>query len=147
MENIVEFNKSNLADLKKEIEAALSDALSKFGLKGELGNIKYESTQFNVDVVVSTPAHAGKQFAENAIRWGLKPEWFGQSFTYRGEMYTITGINPRRRKYPVIARSETGTTIGFHGETIRRLLDGAQYKPMTAIIAEAEAFEFGGGKS
>jgi hypothetical protein len=125
MKTITEFNKGNIADLRREIEAALSDALSKFGLKAKLGSLKCESTQFTGAITVSTPDNAGKQFAENAILWGLKPEWFGQSFEYEGEMYTITGINPRRRAYPVIAKSKPGPTSCFRAETIRGLLGGA----------------------
>jgi hypothetical protein len=68
-------------------------------------------------------------FAYLAERYGLAPSDFGREFTAGGERFRITGIDPKRPKYPVSAeRLPDRRGFKFTAENIAMLLK-AQSKP------------------
>ena len=50
--------------------------------------------------------------------FGLKREWLGKKVTDRGVTYTITGLNPRSKKFPVT----TNTGVRFSAEYLAALI-------------------------
>lgn len=59
-------------------------------------------------------AKAERDFKRWAETYGLKPEWFGQTFTSRGTDYRIVGINTRAPKFPVqVERVHDGRSFKF----------------------------------
>ncbi len=50
--------------------------------------------------------------------FGLKPEQFGKTFCYDKKTYTIIGIKPNSHKYPVLAKSERGTSYKFPAKVV-----------------------------
>jgi hypothetical protein len=59
-----------------------------------------------------------ESFRSNAKLLGLEPDDLGKEFTFRGQLYTICGLKPKSRKYPVIARSDNGKDYKFGSRTV-----------------------------
>jgi len=79
---------------------------------------------------VSIPAPDGtalnldkEMFALLASRFGLAPSDFGREFTVGGERFRITGIDPRRPRYPISAeRVPDRHSFKFTAENVAMLL-------------------------
>jgi hypothetical protein len=64
--------------------------------------------------------HAKALFDVCAPRFGLKPEDFGRTFSFRGSDYRVTGIAPRGASYPVLAeRVRDGRGFKFPASAVR----------------------------
>jgi hypothetical protein len=79
---------------------------------------------------VSIPASDGTAFNLEkdmfeylAARYGLTPSDFGREFTAGGERFRVTGIDPRRPKYPISAeRIPDRRGFKFTAENVAMLL-------------------------
>jgi hypothetical protein len=124
---ITKFDTDNLKDLRKAIDSAITEALSKFGLSGELGKIRYQDTEFAATLTVSTASNGQNLFIQFAKIYKLKPEWFGQQIKdSKGTVYTISGLDLKRKKFPVVATSPEGTPVGFTADGVRAQLGDKQ---------------------
>lgn len=54
--------------------------------------------------------------------YGFQKEDFGRSFVINKNVYTILGINPRNRKYPIIASNNNGVNYKFAPITVTKSL-------------------------
>jgi len=101
---ISKFDRPACRIIEQEAIAALQAVAALHGLtlKAKSGNFSPEA--FNVTLTFSTTGAEGipQDFARAAPAIGLKAEDFGKTFTtLSGKTFRITGINLRRRKYPV----------------------------------------------
>lgn len=88
------------------------------GVRVNIGNITYQQNEIRTKLTVrsnavSDDAIAEKDFKRNAFYFGLNADDFGKSFKSRGETFTICGIKPRSRKYPILAKNARGKTYKF----------------------------------
>lgn len=51
-------------------------------------------------------------------RFNLKPEQFGTTFMHRNERFTVIGIKPRSKTYPVLGRNDNGKVYKFPGSVL-----------------------------
>lgn len=115
------FDRSNLKTIRNDIDAALAAVEKKHGIKFNLGNIRYSANDFrtklecvSVTSANGAPVDADKvKFEQNAFLFGVKKDAFGKSFTSHGRRFTITGINPRAKRYPVTAVGPQGGGYKF----------------------------------
>ena len=127
-----------IARIRRVVEENLDGALDDIqeGLQVKLGNARYErgtiypiTFKFEVSAtndegIVETPE--ASSFKRNAVRYGLSPDDLGKTFkTWRGEEYTITGLNTRRRKYPISAVDKNGKSWKFPAEQVKDALSRA----------------------
>jgi len=91
-----------------------------------------DGNAFETGFRVSLPGREGEErkrekefFAKAAEHLGLKPTDFGREFVDRGERFRITGIDPRRPKYPISAeRISDGRACKFPLDEVVKLLNG-----------------------
>jgi hypothetical protein len=116
------FNKVNLKTIRADLNAALKAVEQKHGLTIQLGNIRYSEDDFRMQVKafatgkgnVADPKEAARiEFEKYAHRFGLIESDFGKKFTVGTITYTICGIKPRAKRYPVIAETAKGTRYKF----------------------------------
>ena len=107
MEN---FTKSNLATVRRDINAALEEVQKKHGINIDLGNIRYEAKMFTSKVTVSivneniaTAYHAA--FHRRCTILGLEPSDLNRTFMHDGHRFKIVGAATGRSKYPVMTRN------------------------------------------
>ena len=113
----------------KEVRAALnraftllSDELKAEGIHVQLGNASFStfsnsiSFKLNATVLDKDGKFENPQeedFKRSAIMFGLKPDDLGKTFEANGKMFTICGLSPRAKKYPILAKSLDGKTYKF----------------------------------
>ena len=122
MAKITQFDRTNLKALRADIDRAVNDALGKYGLTAELGNISFTATDFNAKIKVSCGSSedaARREFEKYAPRFGLDPDDFGTSFRQGGTIFTVVGIKPKSHKYPVLAANKRGTVYKFAASDVK----------------------------
>ena len=116
-------NRADRKALRDDIEQALQAVADKHGLTVTVGGGSYTDHTFapKMEFSCTTSSGAPAGFAFDAELIGIPVDCYGKTFTRAGEEYTIVGINLRARKYPVLAKTNSGT-YKFPADTIARLL-------------------------
>ena len=112
----MQFNRNNLKTIRADISAALASVEAKHDVTFDLGNIRFGDTNFRGKLECNAVADKnGKavdpnkvKFEQNYFRFGLDKDAYGKTFSKAGRKYTVTGINPRAKKYPVKCTSPNG---------------------------------------
>lgn len=115
------FTKTNLKNIRADIEAALASVEATYNCKFSLGNIRFSDHNFRgklecnsvADASGNTINPAEVHFNDNRWRVGLAKDAFGKTFTAQGRRYTIVGVNTRAKKYPVQAETAAGRRYKF----------------------------------
>lgn len=98
----------------KEAEKALEEVGKKHGVHFEFGNIRFTASNFRStlkatkvagDVEDPKAIERAKFEADAAKVYGIDPEDYGRAFKIRGKNFTLVGLKPRARKYPLIGRN------------------------------------------
>jgi len=125
-EKINQFDKANLRMIRAELNKALEETLSKFGLSAKVGSMSYKAHEFTTRLTISTGSQddaAERNFKDNCRAFGLTPDDFGRQFKANGKTFTITGIKQQRRKYPITATSARGASYKFtESQVVRGLI-------------------------
>ena len=112
----MQFNRKNLPGFRREIEQALAAVEAKHNVKFDLGRITFTDSNFRVKLECTTTAdRSGNavdprkvKFDQNSWRYRISKDAFGKTFTKGGRKYTIVGLNPRAKKYPLQCESPNG---------------------------------------
>lgn len=88
--------------------AALKEVGESLGLDIRLDGGRFGPDRYNMKVAISPLTGSGKatiplNFIQDARRLQVDPTCWGKSFRYLGEIYKVTGLKVRNRKYPVLA--------------------------------------------
>lgn len=119
---ITRFDSNNLDEVRDVINKTLEATLKQYGLTAKIGNIRYGGNDFRTTLTVSTGTQddaAEREFAKHAYKFGLPVDLFGKTFKHQGEEFTITGIKPKSRKYPVVATNKRGTSYKFTAMSVQ----------------------------
>lgn len=119
-------------DQVRRLRDDIQDKLDKLKVKGfklQLGNCTFGATAvFKLEVCpVSKSGEVVSKAAADYKRWaasfGLPADGLGKTVkTTGGRTHTVTGINPRSRKYPVTTLGDDGKPYKFAAATIAMLL-------------------------
>ena len=128
----MEITKKMLVDIRPEIEEALKEVADKFGISMSLGNGVYGGLEGHFKLLLRTTGENGEtkeseDFKRYASSYGLKPEWFGKTFTHQGETYTIGAILPKKRKMPIGILTSDGKQRIMGETTVRQLMIAQGY--------------------
>lgn len=105
--------------MRRDIERALYEIEKKYNVSVSLGTISYDDVGFRVTLTGKVKdAGNGKSGAQieyemYANKFGIDPASFGKSFICKGEKYIITGINPKARTMPILAKDSAGRPYKF----------------------------------
>lgn len=121
--------KDLLRALREDINAALTTVGKKHGVNLAAANASFtsDSATFKLQVawvgkgkggkVQSTEertiAQAEKDWEQQAKLWGFNPKMLGKTIKSNGKTYTIKGLMPRRRAYPILAQGTDGKLTLF----------------------------------
>lgn len=116
--------------LRNALNAALEDLGTDLGMSVKAlpgGNfdrttlvIKVEFAELNGEG--EALSREARMFDTLAILYGLPKEVRGWQFTSRGTRYTITGLAPKAKRYPVLAQAGNGITYKFPSQTVKECL-------------------------
>ena len=154
---ITKFNKQNLDLLRNEINNALKIIGDKYNMTLKINNITYGNTHFSSKiraVIGTTPEIIDKtEWNNNCIYFGFEKDDFGRRFTAGGCAYTICGIKPKSKRYPIIGKSIiTGKRYKFSAanvkidqreKNIEEILNGTTVTVTDAQTGKSENVELG----
>ena len=116
MKKVTSFNRQNIRQINSELEAALKQVAEKYGLEVKLGNTRFSVDNFTTKVQVATVGEGGITMSKEATDFnryktilGINME-LGQEFQRSGKTFTIVGLKPRSKKYPILAKCSDGKT-------------------------------------
>jgi len=118
----------------KELSAAMNEALKQveesFGVQIQIGRCSFGENNASFKVEVSEKSSDGKvitkeaeAFKRNARFYGLQADDLGREFTTPdGKTFTITGLNSRGRKYPILGSDASGKSYKFPSEMVASMI-------------------------
>ena len=126
------FDKENIKELRNDIEGALGVVAAKHNITFTIGGVRYGSDTIKLSVSGSDNSTPGvdiyeKDFLKKCGQYGLTKENLGATFMspQSGDLFKITGLKTRNRKYPILAeRVGDGKGFKFNEDTVRDLLRG-----------------------
>ena len=125
--------KELLVKLRPEINEALRAVGEKNNVVLTLGNGRFDENgvtfKLNVmpvtkDGTVITPGI--KEWNRYAVSYGFSKDDLGRVFFSNQQLFTICGLNPRKRKYPILAKVSSGQVYCFGVEYVRAVLSKGQ---------------------
>lgn len=112
---------------------------TKFGVKLQPNGSRYGSTYANIKLEVSEVGKDGVVQTRDAESWkmcakfmGLPEDGLGKTFEFKGNIYRVSGLNPKARvKYNVSAdRVSDGKTFRFQADMVaKKLKEGSNEPP------------------
>ena len=126
------FNRQNIGILHAEIKSFLDRLKEEYGL-AELSIDSLNFSHFSFTVKISGTVHEHNAFADTwareeskyfAITHGLPEDILQKTFISNGKHYTITRIETRNPKYPIIAScTEDGKSYKFEVLYVKEIFD------------------------
>lgn len=106
--------------LRDELDSALSGLGEKLGVKFRAGNMTYTDANVTVKLeaclinasgeIETREAQAWKQFAKY---YGVPEDALGKTYVLRGEVFKVTGLATKSRKYPVLVERADGARMKY----------------------------------
>jgi hypothetical protein len=117
---ITTLDKPKIKYIRKRMETVLKPLAQELGVTIDVCNCSYQQSNCKFQVKLAVMDSAGNAvteeidfFRESAKLFGLEASDMGKEFTYRGSIYTICGLNPKSRKYHIIAKGANGNRYKF----------------------------------
>ena len=118
--------------LQQELFDACQKVAKSHGLVvegGELNDIDLRNS-FSIDFRVGIPLSDGRLYSPDkalfqalAPQFGLMSSDYQKTFSFRGNLYKIVGLNPNRPKYPILASRVTdGKSFKFTASSVAAYL-------------------------
>ncbi len=104
-----EFNRSNVKQLRNELDAILQEFAEKNNLTVNIGNITFDNASVkckNFSIGVKGAVSPTMLRLSNGL--GFKGSAYGQTFTTQGETFTIKSLKPNNKRQ-IIAESDKGS--------------------------------------
>lgn len=132
----MDIDRARAKAIHEAAQAALKKVAEQFDVKLTKSGCTYDtdnvSLRVSLDVVGESgrPNKEAETFKRDCTMYGLEPEHLGATFKHGARTYTITGINPRAKKYPIVVTCG-GKGYKFPSDIVRRELgiddDGNYY--------------------
>ena len=97
---INQFNKQNLNEVRTRINIALKDVGADMGINLSIGAIRFGEFEFTTKLSAKVDSPEAQVATQQVL-----PSWLtiGKVVVLQGRQYKLTGYNPRRFKFPVLA--------------------------------------------
>ena len=116
---IKEFTRTNIKEIRAEMDSALHDIGQKHGVTFQINGITFGASDFRCRVDAIVTGNSGDtvysvEFKNKCQRYGFQKEDLGREFRSGDRRFKIVGLKIRNRKYPVIAENlQTGKLHKF----------------------------------
>ena len=115
MNNITQFTKSNIKQLREEIDKAVQGVAEKYGITIKSGNSTFSTNEVSMKVKLNILNDSGSAITNEAENWDVYKDMtecahlaVGDTISIGGNPYTLTGYNIRARKQPVQFKNSSG---------------------------------------
>jgi len=123
------FTTTELRMLRLEIEASLKEMCAKHGISPKIGSMRFDAHTCKVTLELKLDGaseveseYEKKSFEIFASSFGLQATDFGKTFRQGNAVFTITGINPNRPKFPVSGVRSDGKSFKFPAYAVKMAL-------------------------
>lgn len=99
-------NKKMLKEFRGDFTETVKDLEKKYGIKLELGNISFDSSDFRTKLIGT---NVGNRKVDPNINTNNPNTLIGKTILLRGTKYTITNYKSNRPKYPYVIKNKRGT--------------------------------------
>lgn len=112
---ITSFTRPNVKALRVDLDSALAKVAKEYGIEISTGNISFSGSNASIKVKAAVIGDGGMVMTKEATDFSLYAKMngldakLGDTFTYCGKTYTITGWKSRARKNPVLAENNGQT--------------------------------------
>ena len=114
---ITNLTRTEVINLRDEINSTLSSLEEKYGIKISAGNASFSSNECTFKLKINTINEGGTVLTQEATNWDLYKNRtncshlkVGDKITIQGESYILTGYNTRARKAPIQFKDVIGHT-------------------------------------
>jgi hypothetical protein len=126
-------DKAKARTISKRVEELLAPLEGEFNVRARIAGGTFDPSadsgfaRFTVEVAEidedgMAATREARDFGRYATAYGLYPGDLGREFTWRGERFRLTGINPNAPSYPILAeRVADGKTFKFPREVARSI--------------------------
>lgn len=104
-------DRNKCRQINETLRQVLQDVENKHGVKITIGRGSFTTDTYNVklEMAVNGVDTAKKDWDAYCFFYGLKSSDYGRKVqALDGEIYTICGIKPRGKKYPIVAKNARG---------------------------------------
>ena len=112
-----EFNRSNLREIRADLETALKFVGEKHGISFDIGNISFMPENFRCKIEARTLT------AKKSAPSGSGVVANGTKFRVGGTTYTVTGFHANRPKWPYVGVGPQGGRYKFTRDQVHRGMD------------------------
>lgn len=123
---IKQFDRAICQQLAADVKTALEAVAKKHGLTVKSAGGRFNPTEFTEKLkwTVGDKAAVAKQakadWDSSCGILGLKPTHFSKEVECRGQVWRVCGLNPRRRRYPVLAENANGQFLQLSVDYLTR---------------------------
>jgi len=123
----VEFTKSNLTELRRDLDTLLSEYSKRSGVHFNVGNIRFDSNQATIKLSATLPSASGKTPEEEAFDMFAKLDHIALKLGEAGSTRQLgdvkfVGYKSRNRKYPyIVEQIKTGSRYKMSTDQARRV--------------------------
>jgi hypothetical protein len=125
------FDKQSAREILNAVRETLEPMVEGLGLTIKMKGGRYDDHTFTVRFDLLTMTETGEAFDVEANdfkrlagRFGFKLSDLGREFTsWNGTTYSIKGLNPRNRKYPIITERSDGKQFKMTAQSVRAHLE------------------------
>ena len=114
--------KTLLEEFRKDFAEAVKGLEKKYNSEIKLKNISYGFDSFTATVSVESPDTKKNEWNLYCNSYGLAPEDLGKTFKDSKHTYTIIGLKPNSRKYPIICKRDDGVNMDYTLPAVRQFL-------------------------
>ena len=126
-------NSKRISDIQNKIKKAIATIEKEENVKISFGSNRYSSISYRTVMTVKTNddeiVNKNNEYLSKLV--GFTQNVVGMTFESsnfkqfeNGEIFEIVEINKRSKKYPIIAKSSSGSSYKYGVETIKRLIGG-----------------------
>lgn len=123
---IKSFDRATTRIVNERILDLLEPLGEELGLKFQINGARFSTEGATFKLEVATLSESGEantaersDFQSMAVLYGLQPSDLDQEFELNGNRYRISGLRPKRRRFPIAAcRIPDGKTFIFPARTV-----------------------------
>ena len=122
-------NKQNCVVIREAIEDNLKEFANEHNLALRFVSGSFNDHNMTCKIEFAVKDESGKTQSKEADdfkfygpSYGFKVTDLGRSFRLRNQNYTITGLKPRSRLYPILARRDDGKLYKFPPHDVKQAL-------------------------
>lgn len=116
------FNATDVRIVEAEVRKALESIGKNHDITFDIDFGRHSPTkiQFRITAARTVYSSLGKTLSPAQVEWdwyasrfGFKSDDFGRRFERNGQTFTICGVKPSNHKYPILAKTSSGTVYKF----------------------------------